>query len=284
MRRKANSKIDFGFSPFSGSASLRTVNKQPISVSIISGADVDRIKNALESVSGWTSQIIVVLNDDVRDGTEEVAKRFGAEVFREAWRGVIAQKNSAAEKATQEWVLNLDSDEAVSPELRDEIMTALGETGQSPQPVAFNFPRLNKYCGRWIRHGDWYPDRRTRLWRRGRGHFEGEDPHDHLVVEGQTRKLRGNLLHYPMKSINHQIAKTVEYADFFVKNRSPGDRRVTMADLAIRPAWRFLRAYIFKLGFLDGWQGFSIAWLTSFYTFLRYARVRESELPKETGK
>lgn len=254
------------------------MNKQPITVSIISGAEAGRIGRTLESVAGWTSEIVVVLNEDVRDGTEEIAKKCGAKVFREPWKGHVAQKNSAIAKATQDWVLGLDADEVVSPELRDEIITTLGRIKQPAEPAAFSVPRLNFYCGRWIRHGDWYPDRKTRLWRRGKARWEGEDPHDRLAVDGAVEKLRGNLLHYPMESINHQIAKTAKYADYFVQNAVKQKQNVTFVDLLVRPVWRFLRSYVFKLGFLDGWQGFTIAWMTSFYTFVRYAKVREAYL------
>ena len=139
------------------------MNKLPISVCIISGAEAQRIGRALESVAGWAGEIIVVLNEDARDGTEEIAVKHGAKVFREPWKGHVAQKNSAAQKAGQDWLLGLDSDEAVSPGLRDEIAAALAAEAKSPQHAAFSFPRLTCYCGRWIRHGDWYPDRGVRL-------------------------------------------------------------------------------------------------------------------------
>jgi glycosyltransferase involved in cell wall biosynthesis len=159
------------------------MNRLPISVCMISGAEARRIGRALESVAGWTGEIIVVLNEDVRDGTEEIALKHGAKVFREPWKGHVAQKNSAANKAGQDWILGLDADEEVSAELRQEIATTLQNPAAAVGKAAFSFPRLNYYCGRWIRHGDWYPDRKTRLWRRGKGRWGGEDPHDRLEVE-----------------------------------------------------------------------------------------------------
>src|SRR5437667_5569524 len=139
------------------------MNRLPISVSMISGAEAGRIPRALESVAGWTSETVVVLNEEVRDGTDEIARAQGAKVFREPWKGHVAQKNAAAQKAAQEWILGLDADEAVSRELREEIQ-ALFAAGERLAPfAAFSFPRLTKFCGRWIRHVDWYPDRGTRL-------------------------------------------------------------------------------------------------------------------------
>ena len=147
----------------------------PISVSMISGAEAPRIGRALESVAGWTSEIIVVLNADVKDGTEAIARKFGARVFPEPWKGYVAQKASAAAKARQEWVLGLDADEVVSPELRQELEGLFAENQGAQAFAACSLPRLTKFCGRWIRHGDWYPDRVRRLFRRGAARWAGEE-------------------------------------------------------------------------------------------------------------
>ncbi len=245
---------------------------------MISGAEAHRIGRALESVAEWAAEIIVVLNADVVDATDQIAAKHGAKVFREPWKGHVAQKNSAAEKASQDWILGLDADEVISAELRQEIERLLADGSQAKEIAAFSFPRLSWYCGRWIRHGDWYPDRQTRLWRRGRATWGGVDPHDKLIVEGKVVKLQGHLKHYTTQTINQQVAKTVSYADDFVRHCAQSGRRITFADLMVRPAWRFLRAYFFKLGFLDGWQGYAIAWMTAFYTFLRYVKAREALL------
>ncbi len=249
---------------------------------MISGAEASRIGRALESVAPWTSEIIVVLNEEVTDGTDAVAGKFGAKVFREPWRGFLAQKNSALAKATHPWVLGLDADEVVSPELRDEIL-ALFE--QKPEQCAgYSVPRLSFYFGRWIRHGDWYPDRCVRLWQKDKARWTGIDPHAKLEVDGEIRKLRHNLLHYTTDTLNRQVAKTVQYADDFVRHCEKTGRRASIADLVMRPAWRFVRAYFLKGGFLDGWQGYTIAWMTAFYTFLRYARTREAQAGLEKPK
>lgn len=253
--------------------------KLPISVCLISGAEEHRIGGALASVADWAAEIIVVMNEEVQDRTPVVAAQYGAKVFREPWKGHIAQKNSAAAKASQPWVLGLDADEVVSPSLAAELRQVV-TADQSPA-VAYAFPRCTSYCGRWIRHGDWYPDYQTRLWRRGEAQWTGIDPHDRLQVDGPVRRLRGELYHYSMEGLNHQVAKTVRYADDFVRHRTAQGLGASAFDLAVRPLWRFGRAYFLRLGFLDGWQGFSIAWMTAFYTFLRYARVREARMPSE---
>jgi len=247
----------------------------PVSVCMISGAEAHRIGRALESVSGWAGEIVVVLNQDVADGTEELAQSLGAKVYREAWKGHVAQKNSAAQKATQPWILGLDADEVVSAGLQAEFRKLLDGSLGAGNCAAYQFPRLTQYLGRWIRHGDWYPDFQLRLWQRGAAQWGGIDPHDRLEVRGSIGRLRGDLLHYSMESLEHQVQKMLRYADDFARLRAGQGRRVGYLDLLTRPAWRFLRSYVLKLGFLDGWQGLCIAWTTAFYTFLRYARARE---------
>ena len=243
---------------------------------MIAGAEAGRIGCALESVAGWTSEIIVVLNDDANDGTEEIACRFGAQVFREPWKGHIAQKNSAAAKATQPWLLGVDADEVVSPELREEIQRQFAAPEKPERFAAFSFPRLTFFCGRWIRHGDWYPDRQTRLWQRGRAEWQGIDPHDKLRVVGPVARLKSDLWHYTAESISRQMAKIGRYADDFARHRLAAGQPTRRTDLFVRPVWRFVRSYILKLGFLDGWQGLYVAWFIAFYTMARYARAREA--------
>lgn len=252
-----------------------------MSVCLISGAEASRIGRALESVAGWTSEIIVVLNSEVTDGTEEIARQHGAKVFREPWKGFVGQKNSAQAKATQPWVLGLDADEAISGALREEIV-ALFATGPDGC-AAYSVPRRSFYFGRWIGHGDWYPDRCTRLWQRNRARWVGVEPHAALEVKGATGKLQHDLLHYTTETFARQVAKTVQYADAFAEHCAATGRRISFIDLLVRPAWRFVRAYLLKLGFLDGWQGYTIAWLTAFYTFLRYARAREVQAGRQAS-
>jgi hypothetical protein len=253
----------------------------PISVCIISGAEASRIGRTLDSVAGWTAETLVVLNEEVADGTDEVAKARGATVFREPWKGHVAQKNSAAEKATQPWILALDSDEVVSATLRQEIERALGSQPAAALPAAFAFPRCSLFQGRWIRHGDWYPDRQTRLWQRGRARWGGVDPHDKIQVEGPVGRLRGDLLHYAAETFDQQMRKTLVYANLFAAQAVAGGRPPGFLDLALRPPWRFVRGYFLRLGFLDGKAGLSVAWMGAAYTFLRYGKAIEAQRSRE---
>jgi len=245
-----------------------------------SAAEAGRIGRALESVAGWTSEIIVVLNQEVMDGTEEIARQHGAKVFREPWKGYIGQMNSAAQKAAGEWILGLDADEAVSPELRQEIESLFAHKSTTDGFAAFSFPRLSWYCERWIRHGDWYPDRQIRLWRRGRARWGGVDPHAKLQVDGAIRKLQSDLHHYSRQSINDHLRKIIPFSDEFVRQHIGAGGKPGVFDMTLRPCWRFFRAYCLRLGFLDGWPGYYIACHTAFSTLVRYAKLREAGLAK----
>jgi glycosyltransferase involved in cell wall biosynthesis len=263
------------------------MTRLPISVCLISGPEALRISRALESVAGWTSEIIVVLNEEVHDSTEEIARQHGAQVFREPWKGYLAQKNSASDKATQPWVFNLDADETVSPQLRDELLNLFADETRIASFTAFNSPRLSWFCGRWIRHGDWYPDRLTRLWRRGQARWGGVDPHARLLVDGPVGRLNGDLHHYSTESIDRRVQKIIPFSDEFVHQHVSASGTPGSFDLVVRPLWRFMRAYFIRLGFLDGWQGYYIASHTAFSTLVRYAKLREAregaQVPKEQG-
>ena len=171
---------------------------------MISGPDATRIGRALESIRGWVSDIVVVVNDDVADGTDKIAEQHGARVFREPWKEHIAQKNSAAEKATQPWILGLDSDEEISSKLKDSIHRFF-LSPKADGPAALKMARCSLFLGHWVRHGDWYPDWQTRLWRVGKAKWGGTDPHDRLLVEGKVGTLSGDILHYSNPSISNYV-------------------------------------------------------------------------------
>ena len=255
----------------------------PISVCLVSGAEAHRIAPALESVKGWTAEIVAVLNHDVRDGTDRIVEAHGGRVFREPWKGFIGQKNSAAEKARQPWLLNLDADEVVTPALRREIEAVVSEDGRGY--AAFEFPRCTYYCGRWIRHGDWYPDRVRRLWRAASARWAGDEPHARLAVDGRIGRLRADLQHFSNESINHTLTKIGSYSDYYVQRRLTSNRQgIDRWDMFARPLWKFFRAYVLRLGFLDGWPGYFIAWMNAFSTVTRHAKVLEARLSRDDAE
>jgi glycosyltransferase involved in cell wall biosynthesis len=251
----------------------------PISVCMISGPDSARIGRALKSVQGWVAETIVVVNDDVTDGTDKIATEHGAKVFRESWKEHIAQKNSAADKATQPWILGLDSDEEISDKLKDSIHRFF-LTAKDGGPVALRMARCSLFLGHWVRHGDWYPDWQTRLWRAGMAKWGGTDPHDRLIVEGSVGTLSGDILHYSNPSISRYVSKINYFSDLYLESRLKKKSRWLPAEATFRAFWRFFRAYVLRFGFLDGFPGFYIAASTFYSTLVRHTRLLEHNLSK----
>ena len=245
----------------------------PISVCIVAGNEARRIRPALDSVQGWTSEIILAIDDKVVDGTDKIAETYGAKIISQPWRGHAVHRNFASSQATQPWLLAIDADEIITPELRAEIIRLFESAGGNPPCAAYRFPRCTFYHGRWIRHGDWYPDRKARLWQRGQADWGDKHLHEALVVNGVTGDLKNDLRHHSMESLEHEIKKALLTADYFVQECAAKQKRVSFFEILFRPGWRFVRAYFLRLGFLDGWQGFVIARITAIYTFLRYLKV-----------
>lgn len=246
--------------------------KLPISVCIVAGNEARRIRRTLDSIAGWTSEIVLAIDDKVTDGTDKIAASYGAKIISQPWRGFALHRDFASAHATQPWLLAIDADEVVKPELRDEIISLFERNQSNPPCAAYSFPRCTFYHGRWIRHGDWYPDRKTRLWRRGSANWDGVN-HEQLIVTGATGKLKNDLLHYSMESLEHEIKKTMLAVDYFAGECATQKKKVGFAEVLFRSGWRFFRAYILRLGFLDGWQGLAIACIIAIYTFLRYLKV-----------
>jgi glycosyltransferase involved in cell wall biosynthesis len=254
------------------------VNKLPISLCVISGAEAHRIGRMLASAAGWTSEIIVVLNDDVADATEAIAASFGAKIFRHPWQGHRDQKNIALRHATQSWILALDADEEVSPQLRQSIAQFF--TGNHESFSGADFPRKVWFLGRWITHGDWYPDRSLRLFRRDLAKWAGSPEHDKVALKGPSARLRGDLLHYTNPDISSYVQKINYFADIYLQRQLAENARWSAPAAIFRAAWRFVRAYIFRRGFLDGYPGFFIAASTAYSTLVRHSRLFEHQQPR----
>jgi glycosyltransferase involved in cell wall biosynthesis len=249
------------------------VNKLPISVCIISGPEARRIGKCLASVAPWTGEIVVVLNHDVQDGTDAIAASFGAKIHRHPWQGFREQKNLALGCATLPWVLALDADEEVSPQLRESIARSF-DGGQPPFAGA-RFARKVWFLGRWITHGDWYPDRVLRLFRRESGKWAGTEEHCAVEVQGPCVTLAGDLLHYSNPDISSYVSKINYFADVHLQRQLAQQARWSAPAAGFRAAWRFVRAYFIRLGFLDGYPGFFIAASTAYSTLVRHSRLFE---------
>ncbi|MBI2216385.1 MAG: glycosyltransferase family 2 protein [Candidatus Rokubacteria bacterium] len=241
-----------------------------LSVTIVTWNEEERLAACLESVT-WADEIIVV-DAGSEDKTVEIARGFTDQVFTRSWVGFAAQKNFALDRASGDWVLSLDADEAVTPELRDEIVKILA-SGEGP--AGYAVPRRNVFWGRWVRHGRLYPDWQIRLFRRGRGRFVDRSVHESVAIDGTVGRLDGALVHRSYRDVADFLARTNRYTTLAADEWVRAGRSVGLGDLAVRPLGRFLSMYLVHRGFLDGWRGFLLAVLYAYYVFIRSAKIWE---------
>lgn len=255
--------------------------KRPfLSVCIITGNEEKDIARCLESVK--FADEIVVVDSFSTDRTVEIASTFTDRVFQHRWMGYIGQKAIARNLARGEWILFVDADEAVSDELRKEIVSTLG-AGVSENIAGFDFPRQVWYLHRWIRHGDWYPDAKLRLFRKERGHCCGTEPHERIDVDGDVAHLSAPLLHYTYDDIADQLSTVNRFSTISSKNEKLLSRPTfdLVWRILLHPPFRFFRCYFVKKGFLDGMAGLVIAVTIAFGTFIKYAKVWEARTERK---
>jgi len=246
--------------------------KERISACITAGNEEQNIRRCLESVT-WCDEIVVV-DSFSTDRTVDICREYTDLVYAHRWLGYIGQKNLIKDLASGEWILFIDADEEISPSLRDEILEEFRGDRQLGF-AGYEFPRMVRYQNRWIRHGDWYPDVKLRLFRRDRGRCGGREPHDRILVEGAVRRLRNPMHHYTYTSIEDQVATMNKFSTITVAGQFEDGKRCRLIDLVLRPALRFLRGYLVKAGFLDGIPGLIVATTAAFGVFVKYAKLWE---------
>lgn len=237
-----------------------------LSACIITYNESDRIEACLKSV-GFCDEIIVV-DSHSTDATRALAQALGARVIERDWPGYRSQKQFAIESASHEWVLCLDADERVSAQLRSEI-EALREGGFA-QFAGWSIPRITDYFGRFLRHGNAYPDRLIRLFDRRRGGWIGYEIHENTRVQGPVGKLRGHLEHYSYRSLTDHQVRMQRYADLMARALYERGKRCGLGKVLFNPQWRFVRGYLLRLGFLDGWRGLVFALIEANYVRRKY--------------
>lgn len=242
-----------------------------ISATLVTLNEERNIGRAIESLRSVDE--ILVVDSGSQDRTIEIARRLGARVISEPWRGYAAQKNFAAQSAAHDWILSLDADEAVNEELEGELLLLKRD---GPRFNAYSMPRLAHYCGRWIRHGGWYPDRKLRLYHRAFAEWIGAYVHESVKTTEPVGELHGHLLHFTCGSIAEHVRTVDKYTTLAARELAARNRPIPLRRLAIDPAWTIFRTYVLRRGFLDGPQGIAIAWMAGQYTFLKYAKAREA--------
>jgi glycosyltransferase involved in cell wall biosynthesis len=242
-----------------------------LSVVIITLNEEANLSRTLESVK-WADEI-VVLDSGSTDRTREIAQSFHAKFLVEPWKGFAAQKNSALQKATGDWILSLDADEEVEPPLAQEIRELLNE---NPAGAGFWIPRKNFFLGRWMRHGGFYPDPKLRLFRRGAGAFEDRLVHEDVRVQGATGKLRNHLLHHAYPTLESYLEHMNRYSSLGAQMAvSRRKARFSLIDIVVRPQLTFFYNYFLRGGFLDGREGLLQHVYHANYVSWKYAKAWE---------
>ncbi|MFZ1940952.1 MAG: glycosyltransferase family 2 protein [Terracidiphilus sp.] len=229
---------------------------QNLSVAIIARNEAKNIRRTLQSVA-WATEIVVV-DSGSTDETIDIAKSFGAKIYHESWKGYGPQVNSALDKCTCDWILNLDADESLTPELEREIQALLDA---EPRYAAYMVPRLNYIFGRWMRHGGLYPDCKLRLFRRGAARLrEDTEPHATPKTDEKTGTLKNHMLHYQYPTVEYYIEHMQRYSTatiplFLRKGRTSVSLFAFVVNTVLNPLFTFIKNYIFRGGFLDGREG-----------------------------
>lgn len=248
------------------------MTRPKLSVCVVAMNEESKIADCLRSADFADEWIVV--DSHSTDRTREIAASLGAQVTERDWPGHVEQKNFALSRAAHDWVLCLDADERVSPELRASILSAL--SAASP-PEGYSCARRTWYLGRWIRHGGWYPDRKVRLFRRSAGRWAGVNPHDRVEVTGRVEPLSGDLLHFSYDSISDHLRTIDAFTSIAAREKHAAGVRAGLGGLLLHPAGKFVRMYLLRAGFLDGVPGFAVAVSGAYYVFLKYAKLWEMQ-------
>jgi len=242
--------------------------RMTLSLILIVKNEAGNIRACLESVS-WADEIIVLDSGSV-DDTVALCREYTDKVFITDWPGFGVQKNRALNMAQGEWVLSVDADERVSPQLRAEIEAAISNPGEA---VAFKMPRLSSYCGRYMHHSGWWPDYVIRLFRRGNAKFSDDLVHERVIVDGITGELKQPLIHDSFKNLEKVLQTIDAYSSAGALMMHRQGRETTLLTAILHGLWSFFHTYIVRAGFLDGREGFILAVSNAEGTYYKYLKL-----------
>lgn len=239
-----------------------------VSVTIITLNEAKNVDACLASVT-WADEVLVV-DSGSTDGTVERARAAGVRVLTNDWAGYAAQKNFAAAQASHDWILSIDADERVTPELAAEIRSTLAAV---PAVSGFRIPRVTWCFGRWIRTTDWYPDYQLRLYDRRRARWTPRRVHESVETDDRPGRLASDLQHYAYRDIGHHLETMDRYTTLAAQEMYDRGRQAGFVDLAIHPAAAFARNYVLRRGCLDGIPGLMVSTMNAYYVFLKFAKL-----------
>jgi glycosyltransferase involved in cell wall biosynthesis len=254
------------------------LKRYPISAFVACQNEERNIEGCLRSVA-WCDEIVVV-DSFSTDRSVEIARRYTDKIFSRQWDGYRSQKNFGLQQTSNEWALLIDSDERLSPELVAEIQREFDDG--AGRWAGYYLPRRVWYLGKWINHCGWYPDYKLRLFRKDRGRLGGIDPHETVILDGPTKRLHGDLIHYTYRTIGEHVLRMQRYAAIWASTRRwrSGDA----LRMLVRPLVKFLEVFIAKRGVLDGFHGTVIASMAAYGVFLRYANLYERSARAARGE
>jgi glycosyltransferase involved in cell wall biosynthesis len=238
---------------------------QPISTIVLTKNEEKNIERCLKSVADVSDEVVVV-DCYSEDGTVDIARRFTERVYQNSWPGFSKQREFALSKTSNDWVLWIDADEEVSPELADEIR------GLDFGADGYFLPRLVHYLGGWIRHGGWYPDHTMRLFNKRKGKMNDAIVHEYFQIQGPARRLKHPLLHYPYRDISHHLEKINNYTDLAAQQMLEKGKKASVSSALGHGLGKFFKMYFLKRGVLDGGRGVVISVLGAYYVFLKYIK------------
>lgn len=238
-----------------------------ISAVIITLNEEKNLERCLKSLA-WADEIIIV-DSHSTDKTREIAKKFTDNIWEMDWQGFGPTKEFARQKAGNAWVLSIDADEEVTPELKEELLKAV----QNDSLVGYLIPRKSLFLGKWVKHSGWYPDYVLRLFRKESGQFDKALVHEQVQIKGEIGYLKNPLQHYTYPNLEHYFKKLRRYTTLAPQELYQKGNRAYPWDLIFRPPATFFKMYLIKLGFLDGWQGLVLAVLSSYQVLIKYLKL-----------
>ncbi|MBC8551418.1 MAG: glycosyltransferase family 2 protein [Candidatus Brocadiales bacterium] len=251
--------------------------KATVSACVMTFNNADVIKECMENIM-WADEIIVV-DSYSTDNTVEICRKYTDKISQRKWPGFKDQSNHIVSLANYEWILFMDADEIISPELYLEIQSHLNN--DSNKWDGFYFPRRTRYLGSWINHGEWYPAYDLLLYKKDKGKWVKE-PHATLELDGKAKYLKNDCLHYTYRNLSHQLDTIDKYTDMSAAEMEKEGVKFLTFQLIFRPIFRFIKGYIFKRGFQDGVPGLVSAITTSFYVFMKYAKLWELRINNQS--
>lgn len=249
-------------------------DKIPISVAIVTKDEEENIQNALESVKDFED--IIVVDAFSNDRTVEVSKKYTDRVYQHKWQGYSKQKQLAVDYAKKNWVMILDADERVTPELKAEIIEKMANNSFN----GFYVPRKNFFLGKWIRHTGWWPDYTLRIFKKDASYVELREVHEKVIVNGAVGYMKKPIEHFTYKTISSYMEKMENYSSLSANELSHKNVSYLTFLMWVNPFWVFVKMFILRQGFRDGMRGFILSVLYSLYTFLKYTKVWEKRSSK----